>query len=64
MLNTYWDVWNHVLERHEEIRVYRDKNTRSIYMTIHIIGVALLRQLAFKNVHKLIDFLRRLELTD
>ena len=62
--DTYWDVWNDVLRKHEKIRIYRDDDTRAFYMAMETIGVDLLRSLAFKSLSKLIEFLRKIELTD
>ena len=62
-VDTYWDVWNFMLAEHEKIRMYRDDNSRDIGLAIGLIGAPLLRKLAFKHVRKLLDFLRRIELT-
>ena len=60
--NTAWDVYNHLIDKYEHINSYRDEHSKEISSVITLVGAPLLKELAFKQVRKLIDFLRKLEL--
>ena len=48
--DNYWDVFNFVLEKHDDVRNYRDPLSGEISLVLKIIGVKLMRSLAFKEV--------------
>ena len=56
-----WDVYKIVIEKFESIRIFRDDVSKEIGNVVGLIGAPLLRKFAFKEVRKLIDFLRLLE---
>ena len=62
--NTLWDVYNFVVENHEKVRTYRDDQSKEIGHLINVIGVQVFRTMDFKQVRKLIEFLRNLTYMD
>lgn len=59
--NLMWDLYKYVIEVHELVVTYRDEKSKAMGHMVSIVGAPLLRQLAFKHVRKLTDFLRKLE---
>ena len=58
--NTLWDLFCYAIKIHERVRTYRDEISKEIGHLINLIGAKVLRDLEFKQVRKLIDFLRQL----
>ena len=62
--NALWDVYNFVVENHEKVRTYRDDQSKEIGHLVNVIGVQVFRTMDFKQVRKLIEFLRNLTYMD
>ena len=52
VFDTTWDLFNHILNKFEQIHAVRDQNSRECYSLIGLLSTGLLRSLNFVDVKK------------